>query len=355
MLSRALGATRTLDTGDIFVGLESHAPRIEENELSAGRTVVRAAIDRGLRAMRSRNDQECLPIALADAACGLGALGDFASANDLLVEAAARAGDNQLRLRNVTYAAARIAYWRNDATTAVELLAETLLPADHRTCFEMLLILAWGVVVVDGRSALARGLDFVSRAEAIIGAGGLSNRHPNSPHEDPVSRAQCAKARSACFHFAGDYARSADASAEGFTLARRAGLRSAECVHLHNTGEQYLLLGEHVRARAMIVEARDLARDMGAERYQMLADVLLSYLDRQPELLDALAERGRSGRDGWLELYATYWLARLLASTDSPDARDALERALSLARELKVRTMTDDCTRALAALSHSAA
>ena len=34
----------------------------------------------------------------------------------------------------------------------------------------MLLILAAGVVAVGGREALARGLDYLSRAEALVGA-----------------------------------------------------------------------------------------------------------------------------------------------------------------------------------------
>jgi hypothetical protein len=120
-------------------------------------------------------------------------------------------------------------------------------------------------------------------------------------------------------------------------------------------GEQYLYLGERERARRVLLEAKALAHDIGAERFEYQNDALLAYLDARPDRLRDLAAKARTSNDTWTELLARYWLARLLVSTDSPDARDALERALSLARELKVRTMTDDCTRALAKLAHSAA
>ncbi len=351
LLARALGATRSLDARDVIAGLERHAPTFDANASGASRALTRAALERSLDALRIAPAAPLLPAILADAACALAALADFAGAKTLLAEATARAASNHVLLRRITYAAARVAYWHNDGAEVLELLAESLLPEEPRERFEILLFLALAVVMVDGRAALARGLDYVNRAEAILGSRSEAEGGPSSAREDPVARVHCANARGACFHFTGEYAKAAEAAEDAVAIARRAGLRFDECLHLHNAGEQYLCLGERDRARAALLESNAIIRDVGAERLQRLNDVLLAYLDAQPSRLRELADEARAASDAWLELYARYWLGRLLAATFMPDARDALEQALQLACDLKSRTMTDDCTRALAALS----
>jgi tetratricopeptide (TPR) repeat protein len=353
LLARALAATRSLDARDVTAGLEHHARHLEAGALDASRAIVHAALDRSLEGLRARPEDNLLASVLADAACVLGALSDFAGARSLLAEATARAGRDYVHLRSVRYAAAKIAHLRNDGATVVELLVESVLPDDEHERFEMLLNLAWAVVMVDGYAALKRGLDFVSRAENLVGTPAETGR-ATPPLEDPVAQVQCARARGACFHFAGEYAEAARSAEEAIGLARRYGMRFGECSALHNAGKQYLCLGDRERARSVLHEADAILRDIGAERGQRQNDVLLAYLDNQPDRMIRIAKGAHDTGDSWLELHGRYWLGKLLASTATPDARAALEQALHLAQELKVRTMADDCTRALASLAAAA-
>jgi serine/threonine protein kinase/tetratricopeptide (TPR) repeat protein len=348
-LASALEASRSIDARDVMTGLERYIEPLDVGASNASHAVVGAALERSLQVVRAADSGPSLPATLADAACALGALADFVGAKKLLAEAGMRAADDPSRFRCVQYASTKIAAWALDLGTTVALLEETILPAEPRARLEMLLHFAMAVVMVDGRSALARSLDLVSRAEAILAArvGG------EPPREDPVALVRCVKQRYFCFVFAGEYAKAADAAEEAVAIARRAGLRFDEFAHLHNAGEQYLRLGQRDRARTSIEQSNAIAFEIGAGRNQRHNDVLLAYLDGRPDRLESLAEDARAASDAWLELYARYWLGQLLASTRARDARPALERALDLAKELKLRTMAEECAGALAGLSAS--
>jgi hypothetical protein len=215
---------------------------------------------------------------------------------------------------------------------------------------KILLVLAGAVVMADGRTALSRALDFVSRAEAVAGSLGNGDSSQRPDAEDPVAQLHCAKARAACFLFAGDYQRGVEAEMTVVALARRTGLRFYESAHLHNAGEHHLHLGDRVSARAALVESYAIARDVGADHLLRHNEMLLAYLDGRADQLAQMAESARSSSDRWLELYTHYWLGHLLASTKAPGARSALEQAADMARALKFRTPAEDCARALAAL-----
>ncbi len=92
-----------------------------------------------------------------------------------------------------------MAFWEGEWGALVENLSTTVLPADTRERVAMLLILATAVVSVDGREALARGLEYVTRAEALVVRSG----------DDPVAEVNCSKARLLCFFFAGEFGRAA--------------------------------------------------------------------------------------------------------------------------------------------------
>jgi hypothetical protein len=347
LLASALGATRRLDAPDVIAGLEERVPSFDPRAPGAGRGVVEAALERSLAPLRTRGDGRALPLILAQAACALGALSDFAGARQLLTEARERATEIEPQLRHVAYASAKVAFWSGDGGAAVALLAETVLPEDEGARTEMLLILAMAVVHIDGRAALARGLDFVSRAEAILGA----RLADDAPHrEDPVALVQVAKARFFCFFLAGEYARAAEEAERAVVIARRAGLRFDECAHLHNAAEQYLRLGERDRARATLLDSNRIARDIGADRSERQNEVLLAHLDGRADLLALLAATAQGARDAWLELNARYWLGTLFAERGAPEARRELERALNIATELKICTVAASCARAIAAL-----
>ena len=288
-----------------------------------------------------------LPEILAHAACALGALSDFVSAKRLLAEATDRAAEDESRLRVVRYASAKVAFWAGEAGAVVDLLGEAVLPADPRLRMEMLLILAMSMVMVDGRDAFTRGLDLVLRAEALVGHSADGSPVSEALRDDPVARVQCAKARVACCYFSGEYAKGASAAEAAVEIARRAGLRFDECAHLHNAGEQHLRGGERDRARVALLASNEIARDIGAERSTQHNDVLLAYLDASSERLDHIADAARAASDSWQELHARYWLGHLFAAAGAPLARPTLDRALVLAGQLKVRTMADECTRAL--------
>jgi tRNA A-37 threonylcarbamoyl transferase component Bud32 len=351
LLAAALEATRSLDVRDVLTGLERHLG-VDPRAPPASRTLVVHALDRALAPLRARDADPTVPAILVHAACAVGALADFGVAKRLLAEATERAGEDAPQRRAVTYASAKVAFWGNDAVTAVELLADTLLPEDPRLRLEMLLILAWGVVMVDGHEALARGLDFVSRAEAIRTARTSGDR-PAESHDDPVSQVHCAKARFFCFYLAGEYAKAAEAAEAAVAIARGAGLRFDECAHMHNAGEMYLRLGEADRARALLTASNDIAHDIGAERNARHNDVLLAYLDADAARLAADSAAARAAGDTWIELFARFWLAQLLASVRARGAAVALEEALALAEQLKFRTMAEDCARTLSLLGAS--
>ena len=350
LLAMALDSCRTLDAREVIAGLEHHV-RFDVGVPRASPAIVTAGLERSLRRLRAADPQRALPVILSDGACALGALSDFVGARKLLAEATAAVAGEEARHPSVRYASAKVAFWAGEAGAALELLADTILPEDPRARIQILLILASAVVMAEGRPALGRGLDFVSRAEATLHGRNEGDLPPDSRREDPVALVRCAKARGACFHFAGEYALGAEAEAAVVALARRSGLRFDESAHLHNAGEQYLRLGDRDRARAAILESQVIARDIGAERSQKHNEMLLAYLDGRADRLVEMAERSRGTGDRWFELYARYWLGILLAPSTATDARRALERALEIARDLKVRTAAEDCNRAIAALA----
>ena len=345
-LARALEASRSIDAGDALTGLESYVGPLDVGASGAPSAILRAALERSLQVMRAAGDDRRLAAVLADAARALGALADFSGAEELLAEASARAGDDASLLQTVRHASAKVAFLAGKSGTIAALLEETVLPDDPRARMEMLLIFAMAVVMVDGRAALARGLDFVSRAEAIVGA----NVEGQPRREDPVAMVHCAKQRYFCFCLAGEYALAATAAEAAVAVARGAGLRFWESAHLHNAGEQYLRLGERDRARAAIAHSNEIARELGSELSTRHNDMLLAYLDGQPARLEVLADDAHAANDPWLELHGRYWLGHLLASKRRPDARPVLERALQLAGELKILTMAEECAAALSAL-----
>ncbi len=349
LLAQAVEAGRTLDPLETLAGLERHVP-FDPNAPRTAIALVHVALERALRELRASDPGKVLPPILADAACAVGALSDFEGAKKLLAEAARAAAEDEVKHPEVRYASAKVAFWAGEAGTALDLLADALLPEDARARFHILLILAWSVVMVSGRDALARGLDFVSRAEAILAAKGDDDGPPESPRQDPVALVHCAKARGACFHFAGEYALGVEAEGAIVALARRTGLRFDESAHLHNVGELYLRLGDRARARAAILESYAIARDIGAERSQKHNEMLLAYLDGRTDKLTQLAEGAHAASDRWLELYTRYWLGRLLVTTGSPDARRALEGARVIALNLKIRVVAEDCEEAIARL-----
>jgi tetratricopeptide (TPR) repeat protein len=316
-MADALEASRHLDTREVMMGLERHVAMKES------RTVAHAALDRCVSG-------DALPIVIGHAARALGALSDFTSARRLIDDATARAGSDEMALRRVRYASAKLAYAAGDWGTAVLLLSGTLLPDDRRERVEVLLILAMCVVAVGGTSALAHGLDFASRAEALI------------DEDDPVAQVQLARARLLCHYFAADYARAAEIAEEALALARRAGLRFEECAHLHNAGEQYLRLGDRERARQALTESLEIARDIGAEPVQRHNEVLLAFLDGNAPRLVHLADSFQEAKNPWHEVFARYWLGRLLAKTDETASRRHMARALFLARNLKVKCLQEE-------------
>ena len=354
LLGTALKATRHLDTRDVMTGLERHVPPLDASGPTGARAIVHAALERALGPLRARDTpaaRRSLPAVLADAACALGAISDFPDAKTLIAEAAAAADDDVAQIRIVRCVSARIAFWACEFGASMEIAGDTLLPMDARDRLEMFVILAIAAVCVDGRDALSRGLDFVSRGDALLASqGSASDDASGTSREDPVMRVLLSKARHSCFYFAGEYAKGAEAAEEALVLARHAGLRFEQCALLHNAGEQYLRLGERERARAAIVESNAIARDIGADRSAQHNDILLAYLDARSDPLAQMTERARATNDPWQEFYGRFWLGHLLASTRAPDARRTLERALELASQLKVRTMAGECAQAIAGL-----
>jgi hypothetical protein len=344
LLADALTTTRSIDAADVVAGIDGHVPPFDTSAPDAGRTMVRALVDRALELLRAAKHPG-LVATLASAATALGALTDFAAARSFLDEANACATGDEEALRHVRYASATIAFWSVDAGTVVELLAESRLPEDPAPRRQSLIMLAFSIAMAGGQAALARGLDLVSQAAAIgrTTPPGMDDART----EDPVAGVLCAKARQACLAFAGEHARSAEAADEGVALARRAGLRYEECSQLCNAAEQYFHLGDRARARTLALESSAIARDIGSERVAHLNDTLLAHLDRDPERLRQIAV---DASDRIVELHAHYWLGHLLAETHTPGSREVLERAIGLAGDLGVRHMADECARVLAEL-----
>jgi hypothetical protein len=350
LLAEALTATRSLDAADVIAGIEGHVPRFDTTAPNAGRTMARTVMDRALELLRHA-EAPGLVAALASAAIASGALAEFAAAKSFLDEATARAAGDADALRRVRYASGTIAFWSGDASSGVELLAESALPEEPAARRQTLLMLATAVVMVGGHAALARGLDLVDQAAAIRPPklGGAND----DLAEDPVAGVLCTLSRQLCFAFAGEHAKAAEMADEGVALARRAGLRYQECAQLCNAAEEYFHLGDRDRSRARALESNAIARDIGSDRVERHNETLLAYLDRDPERLRHIAAQAIAASDSILELYAHSWLGHLLAETGAPGSRPALERAISLARDLGIQHVADECARVLADLELS--
>jgi hypothetical protein len=339
LLADALEASRRLDEQDVMTGLERIA------EASSGDAAVRLALERTLEALRKAGGGGAAVGVFARAACGRGALGDYAGGKPLRSEALALAGNVEAHLRSVRYASAKVAFWAGEPAGAiVKALSSTMLPDDPRERLEVLLILATALVSVEGKDALEQGLDYVTRAEALVSTLG----------NDPVAEVHCEKARFMCLVFAGEHVKAADAAEAAVLVARRSRLRYEECAHLHNIGQQYVRLGLAPRARAALFRSNEIADDIGAERIHRLNEVLLACLDPSKgplsPRLESLADGFRTAGDRWYELQARYWIGTLLASRRDVRAHGELTRAHELARELEVRAMVDECEHALASL-----
>jgi tRNA A-37 threonylcarbamoyl transferase component Bud32/tetratricopeptide (TPR) repeat protein len=340
LLANALEATRVIDERSVLAGIEPHI-RLPEDVETPGekRTIVHVAIDRVLGALRGVGDSPAISTTFARAAFALAALSDFVGAKRILAEATALAGDDAACLQEVRYSAASVASLAGDFGTVVDVLSAAVLPADRRQRLKMLIALAIAVVGVDGGKALGIGLDYISRAEALVGTSG-----------DPVSEVQCAKARLVCHHLAGQHQDAAREAEAAIAMSRHAGLRFDECLHLNNLGEEYFLLGDTERARAAIVAAHEIARDIGADDFRLYGEAMLAYLDANSSRLEEIANELLDTSYALHEMHARYWLGRLLVAKRAPHARRELARALDLAKHLKFRTLADECSQALAEL-----
>lgn len=347
LLARALKATRGVDAREVVAGIERHV--LPANETAGdGRRLVRLALDRAVARLRAAGDASILTRVLADAARTLSALSDYVEAKKFVDEAWAAAGGDEVLRRQVRYASARIAYLEGDLGVTWETLSQGVLPEDARERLELLLMLSMAVVSVHGREALDRGLDFVSRAEALLSPATNGETEPDSVRGDPVARVHCAKARAACLYFTGQYAACADATEETARLARDAGLRFDECSHLHNLAELRIRLAQREGARDALARSNAIARDIGSPVAVYHNALLGAYLDDRPDELARLADQARRNNEPWRELHARYWLGLALGGQGSSEARVALERALELARVLNVRNMADECAHLLA-------
>jgi hypothetical protein len=339
LLAEALASARRIDASEVLGGIERHVELHATTPASRGsHTVVQVALRRALDAIGPTGSAAA--IANARAAGALAAVGDASGAKGLLAQARDLAADQPVALRSVAHAAARVAYIMGESGAAVAALGGTVLPEDPRECVDVLLILATETVAVDGREALARGLECVARAETRLAAIG----------DDQVLRVRCTKAREACFYYAGLHREAAEEAEAAASLARQVGLRYEECAHMHNAGEQYLRLGDVARARAALSASHEMARDLGADRMRLNDEALLAYLDGRADRLRALADELGAAGDPWRELHVRYWHGRLLADQGEVGARAELARALEIARTLEVRLFVDDCERALRSL-----
>jgi hypothetical protein len=340
VLAEGLENARHIDPREVMAGLERHVQLPDDARGShPSRSLLRVAVDRALEVVRSSGGP-VIATAFSRAACALGALSDFAAAKSLLARASAMVAEHEASARTLRYAEAKVASWEGEFGAVAEILSSTLLPANARERVAMLLLLAIAVVSVDGREALPRGLEYVTRAEALS----------NASKDDPVALVNCSKARLLCFFFAGEHQRAAEASEEAVELARRASLRYEEGTHLHNVGESWVRVGHVERGRAALIASNVIADDLGTELIRYHNDLLLAYLDSDAVRLEKFADMGRVANNPWREVHARYWLARLLSLRSGPSARREFGRALALARELKVHVLADECALAMAAL-----
>ena len=313
VFARALEATRTLDHREVPRGLEQHARQPAAGTTLDTRSPLAEILEPSLGTVRAHAQVPIVIATLVDAACAHGSLSDYATARRILDEANSLSAAASVFDDSPARAAAKIAYWAGEWGSAVELLADTILPDDRSARLESLLILAVAVVTVDGKPALLRALDYLARAEAILDLG--SENDDPAWVGNPVARGRCLRARFLCYHFADE--RWANLrlrlAEEGIAVARVAGLRWDESAQLHNAAEQYLLLGDTKRARAKIAESNAIAPDLGAGRLSNNNDVLLAYLDRDR------ATRSTRGRSLWRAEHGN--LRSLLVGTASEDNR----------------------------------
>jgi tetratricopeptide (TPR) repeat protein len=335
LLAESLEAAPHVDAVGIFAGLGRHASAEAVHARAGHASVVHDVLEHVLAALRAGKGRAFVSTACADAAAALGALADFAGARALLGEASRT--DDETVLCKLAYVRAKIAFCAFDWGAAAETFSNTVLPSNPRERVAMLLILGPAVVSTGGTAALPWGLDLVSRAEALV----------RESSADPVLDVQCLKARVLCLIFAGDHVSALEAASATVALARRAGLRYEESIHLHNVGQECAYLGDAERARDALLQAHAIARDLGAERLSLHDEALLAYLDGRAGRLEEIAETFRAAGQPHVELELWYWLGRLLASRAAPGARHAFARALALARDHKMRTMADECEAAL--------
>jgi hypothetical protein len=341
LLSDALEATRGIDATGVTTGLERHVDLPSGSSgPSARASIVDVALERALGALHERTDGVVFAESLVRAGCALGALSDFAGAKKRLEDAAIRLAADETRLREVRAVAAKVAYWSGDFGRVVELLSKTDPTGDSRQRAEMMLALATADVAVNGREGLARGLDVVQRAEHLVAAA----------RESPLHEALCSKARLLCLYFAGEHEQAVSAAKSGLELANKSGLRFEQSVHLHMLAELRVRLGDATGAREALAASRALSIDMGDDGDKALDEVLLAYVDgidgdeAAAGKIERIADRFRDASVPWAELHSRYWLGRLLTSRSHVHARRELQRALDLARTLKIRAYEDDCT-----------
>ncbi len=336
LLAKALAATRGIDERDVMAGLEEYVVEEGEGAKLAG-TLLHRTLDRCVRGLGEGAPADKRWTILVSAARAMGAASHIDVARELLSCAVELASNDHDLQRRTRYAAANIAFWAGEHGEIVRTLSDTLLPEDAHERLEMLLVLAPAVVAVDGHAALARGLGYLSRAEALVDSLG----------DDPVARVQWCKARMLCFFYAGQYGAAAEAAETAAGLSHAAGLRWEEALHLHNQGEHYLRTGQPERARLVLGWSNQIATDIGAERISALNATILAYLDRHAPRLREICDEYRAAHDRWHELHSRRWLGLLLAGERAPEARPELERALALARDLKLHVLASECEKEL--------
>ena len=340
VLADGLETARRIDHQEVISGLEAHVDLPDDVAgPHATRTLVHVSVERCLESVRGAASS-LVAIAYSRGAIALGAMSDFAGAKRLLAQGLAMVPEHETNARLLRYNAAKIAFWEGEWPAVVDNLSTTVLPADIRKRVTMLVHLATAVVSADGREALARGLDYATRAQALA----------DELVDDPVAQVNCAKARVLCFYFAGEFQRAAEAAEESVELSRRAGLRYEEAMHLHNAGEFWIRVGKVERGRAALLACESIVEDIGAASLQYHNELLLGFLDADVVKLERRAEEFLAADNPWLELHARYWLARALVRRSNSNARRQFTRAAELARDHRIRLLANECAAALAAL-----
>jgi eukaryotic-like serine/threonine-protein kinase len=340
LLADALDAARFIDAREVMTGLEGHAAPWSQAGAEGGRGLVTAALERSLDAVRTRASHQVMAELFSQAACGVAALSGLKEAKAFLANARATMGVDEPLPPGVLHAAAKVSRRAGEYGDAVTALSNTVLPTGRRDRIDVLLVLATSMVAVQGRDALASGLDCVSRAEALL----------EEADDDPVALAHCAKARLICFDFAGQHLQMAKTAEEAAAFARSAGLRYEECAHLHNLADARVRLGQFDEARQALAQSGELAQDMEVAWIHQINAALLAYIDGQSAKIEEVASLFHAAKNGLCELHARYWLGQLLAAQGSPRAADELGRALVLARKLGIRVFADECAQAVADL-----